>query len=93
MRYSVIFWPEASPEEAKFRFKNTVYRLRRAVGKDSILLEQDFYRFNNKMDYEYDVELFLKENAAASREHDLKCKTFTFVGSSETLWGKIPAGN
>ena len=65
----VIFWPDASPEEAKFRFKNTVYRLRRAVGKDCILLEQDFYRFNNKMDYEYDVELFLKENAAASREH------------------------
>lgn len=66
---SVIFWPDASPEEAKFRFKNTVYRLRRAVGKDCILLEQDFYRFNNKMDYEYDVELFLKENAAAAREH------------------------
>ena len=71
---SVIFWPEASPEEAKFKFKNTVYRLRRAVGKDSIILEQDFYRFNNKMDYEYDVELFLKENAAASREHDLNAR-------------------
>ncbi len=67
---SLIFWPDASPEEVKFRFKNTVYRLRRAVGKNSVVLEQDIYRFNNNLDYEYDVELFLKECVLANQSQD-----------------------
>jgi len=67
---SLIFWPDASPEEIKFRFKNTVYRLRRALGKDSVILEQDIYRFNNSLDYEYDVEIFLKQYALASKAKD-----------------------
>jgi LuxR family transcriptional regulator, maltose regulon positive regulatory protein len=67
---SLNFWPDASTDEVKFRFKNTIYRLRRAIGKNSILLEQDIYRFNNKLDYEYDVELFLKENVLAAQAHD-----------------------
>ncbi|NMB54964.1 MAG: tetratricopeptide repeat protein [Leptolinea sp.] len=66
----VIFWPDASIDEAKFRFKNTIYRLRRAVGKNSVLLDQEIYRFNNKLDYEYDVESFLKANALASQAND-----------------------
>jgi ATP/maltotriose-dependent transcriptional regulator MalT/DNA-binding SARP family transcriptional activator len=67
---SLILWPEASEEEAKFRFKNTAYRLRRAVGKNRIILEQNIYRFNNTLDYSYDVELFLKEYALASNIED-----------------------
>ena len=67
---SLVFWPDASPEEVKFRFKNTIYRLRRAVGKNAILLEQDIYRFNSSLDYEYDVELFLKENVLANQVQD-----------------------
>lgn len=66
----VIFWPEANAREIKFRIKNTVYRLRHAVGKDVILLDQDNYRFNNALDYEYDVELFLKENALGLQAKD-----------------------
>ena len=67
---SLIFWPDASIEDVKFRFKNTIYRLRRALGKNAVLLEQDIYRFNNGLDYEYDVELFLKENALATQARD-----------------------
>jgi LuxR family transcriptional regulator, maltose regulon positive regulatory protein len=66
----LIFWPDASPENVKFRIKNSIYRLRHAVGKDVILLEQNNYRFNNKLDYEYDVELFLRENARAQKDKD-----------------------
>lgn len=66
----LIFWPDASPDDARFRFKNTIYRLRRAVGKDTVLLDQEIYRFNNKLDYEYDVEKFLKENALATQSQD-----------------------
>ncbi len=65
-----IFWPEASASDIKFRMKNTIYRLRHAVGKDVVLLDQDNYRFNNALDYEYDVELFLKENALGRQAKD-----------------------
>jgi LuxR family maltose regulon positive regulatory protein len=65
-----IFWPDASEKEIKFRTKNTVYRLRHAIGRDVIILDQDNYRFNNALDYEYDVETFLKENALALKAND-----------------------
>lgn len=67
---SLIFWPDATMDEAKFRFKNTIYRLRHALGKECILLNQEIYRFNNCFDYEYDVERFLKENALALQSSD-----------------------
>ncbi len=57
----LVLWPDASPNDLRFRIKNTVYRLRHALGKDVILLDQDSYRFNNVIDYEYDVEQFLKK--------------------------------
>lgn len=67
---SLIFWPDASDEEVKYRFKNTAYRLRRAVGKNRVILEQNIYRFNNSLEYKYDVESFLKEYATASKITD-----------------------
>ncbi|OGO67410.1 MAG: hypothetical protein A2Z49_01970 [Chloroflexi bacterium RBG_19FT_COMBO_56_12] len=65
-----IFWPGELPKDIKYRMKNTLYRLRQAVGKDVIMLDQDNYRFNNDLDYEYDVELFLKENALGLKSKD-----------------------
>ena len=67
---SLIFWPDATIQDAKFRFKNTIYRLRRALGKESVILDQNVYRFNNKLDYEYDVENFLRENAQGNQVQD-----------------------
>ena len=67
---SLYFWPDASPEEVKYRFKNTIYRVRKALGKSCLLLEQDYYRFNNKLNYQYDIELFLEALACAGREAD-----------------------
>jgi len=63
-----IFWPDSTQSELKLRFKNTIYRLRHAAGKDVILFQgDDRYLFNREMDYEYDVEVFLKEIAQAEK--------------------------
>ncbi len=54
-----IFWPFGSAETIRLRFKNTIYRVRRAVGADCISYIDDYYRFNRSVDYEYDAEDFM----------------------------------
>lgn len=58
-----LFWPDATPNELKTRFKNALYRLRTALLPDVILFDDEIYRFNRVIDYEYDVEQFLNKAA------------------------------
>lgn len=56
-----VFWPESTTDDLKLRFKNTIYRLRKAIGRDVILFEGDHYELNRNIDFEFDYESFLEE--------------------------------
>jgi LuxR family transcriptional regulator, maltose regulon positive regulatory protein len=68
----IILWPESSLSELRLRFKNTIYRLRKAVGKDVILFEDNIYWFNRSLDYEDDAESFLREVELGEKAEDLE---------------------
>jgi two-component SAPR family response regulator len=48
------FWPDISPARLKMRFKINMYRIRRALGADIILFENERYGFNQTIDYMWD---------------------------------------
>jgi LuxR family maltose regulon positive regulatory protein len=69
-----ILWPESSQVQLKNRFKNVIYRLRRALRQDVILFDGETYTFNRNLDYSYDVERFEQllaqaKEATASQTH------------------------
>jgi DNA-binding SARP family transcriptional activator len=72
----LAFWPDAEPDDMKLRFKNAIYRLRRAIGKEVILFEDSLYSFNRSLDYEYDVDVFKNELALAQKETQSSNKLF-----------------
>jgi two-component SAPR family response regulator len=56
-----LIWPDSTSPQLKLKFKNTIYRLRQALVQEAVLFDDDRYRFNHGLDYEYDVESFLGE--------------------------------
>jgi ATP/maltotriose-dependent transcriptional regulator MalT/two-component SAPR family response regulator len=70
----LVFWPEKSPAELKLAFKNATYKLRTALGQDVLPFEDDRYWFNRDLDYDYDVERFLKEIERAEAAGSLSDK-------------------
>lgn len=66
----VILWPDSSPVHLKLQFKNAIYRLRRALGQDVILFDENLYRFNRALDHEYDVEVLLNKLSQAQTAAD-----------------------
>jgi LuxR family transcriptional regulator, maltose regulon positive regulatory protein len=84
----LYFWPDATPDELKLRFKNTLYRLRRAVGRQAILLQDDYYQFNWSLDYEYDVETFATSIENAQSTKDVREKIVHYKKAIEQYKGE-----
>jgi len=82
-----IFWPDATPSELKLRFKNNVYRVRHAVGKEAVTLQEDYYSFNRRLDYEYDVESFTREIGLAEEEDEPASKLEHFKAGLKVYKG------
>ncbi|MBU2611077.1 MAG: tetratricopeptide repeat protein [Chloroflexi bacterium] len=68
----IEFWPDLSPAQLKVKFKNNIYRLRRALGQDTIFFENEFYQFNRILDYDYDVEAFKAQIAQANAARNIR---------------------
>jgi two-component SAPR family response regulator len=68
-----VLWPEITNSQAlKARFKDEIYRLRRAVGKNAIVFDEIYYCFNRTLDYEYDVEAFESYLTRARKTKDIE---------------------
>jgi len=65
-------WPDIEePARITQRFKNELYRLRRAVGQPIVVLEGELYRFNHALDYDFDAvdfDAYLAQARAATTD-------------------------
>jgi two-component SAPR family response regulator len=83
----LAFWPEIDPRKLKMRFKNDIYRLRRAIGSKAILFDGDLYTFNRALDYDYDVEIFENYLAHAQKTSDEKEKMTSYRAAIDLVRG------
>lgn len=85
-------WPEIEdPQAIKARFKNEIYRLRRAAGRDVITFDDEYYLFNRALDYEYDVEAFDSHLNRARKVRDRKERIQHFQNAIDLVHGPFLA--
>ncbi len=72
-----IFWPESSTAQRNQQFKNTIYRLRRSVGQETILYDPNSHRYhiNPQLKIRYDVAEFLALTQQAESEDNPEKRT------------------
>jgi len=83
-----ILWPDSSPSQLKLRFKNTIYRLRRALGEETVVFDGTRYLFNWKISYEYDVENFWEAIAQAEKATDANKQKSAYKEAIMTYQGE-----
>jgi two-component SAPR family response regulator len=87
---AVALWPDIDePQKIKLRFKNDIYRLRRAVGQDVITYENIFYSFNRALDFEYDVEAFESFLARAKSTQNIEEQVMLYQKAVDLVTGRF----
>ena len=84
----VIMWPDSTPAELKLRFKNAIYRMRRAVGPEVVVFQDNYYLFNRAVDYEYDVQEFISAVQRAKDEKNELHKITAYENAVDIYKGK-----
>jgi LuxR family maltose regulon positive regulatory protein len=54
----LYLWPDSSESQLRETFKKAMATLRQVLGSEIVLFEDERYRINPLLDYEYDVEVF-----------------------------------
>jgi len=69
----LIFWPDSSQDQFNRQFKNTIYRLRRAIGREVILYDPQTRRYsiNQVLKIRYDVNVFMDIFHQAELEEEI----------------------
>jgi ATP/maltotriose-dependent transcriptional regulator MalT/DNA-binding SARP family transcriptional activator len=69
----LIFWPDSSQDQFNRQFKNTIYLLRRAIGRETILYNPQTRRYsiNQYLKIRYDVNVFMDIFHQAELEEDI----------------------
>jgi LuxR family transcriptional regulator, maltose regulon positive regulatory protein len=88
----LIFWPDSDPGQLKLQFKNTIYRIRHALGQDVILFDEDRYWFNRELDYEYDVETFIERVALGQSDKVPEERIAAYLSAIEIYKGPYLSG-
>jgi len=73
-----VFWPDRSPAKMHSAFHATLFRLRRALFPDCVILESEHYRLNPEIECWYDVEEFkhLLDEAERARADSTKVQFY-----------------
>ncbi len=79
-------WPKVDPDQAASKLSNTLFRLRRAVGNEVIVHEDQTYRFNRGLDYQYDVERF-QNLIALTNQTDQESEKIRYLQEATDLYG------
>lgn len=78
-----VFWPDHDPDRLDGVFRSYLYRLRRALFRQSVVYEDGLYRCNRSIDCWYDVEVWEKlldgagQSASPDERIDLLEKALT----------------
>ncbi len=88
----LIFWPDSDPGQLKLQFKNTIYRIRHALGQEVLLFDEDRYWFNRELDYEYDVETFIQKITLGQSDKPIAERVAAFQAAIDLYRGPYLSG-